>query len=104
VWKFIKTIAAPDLQAQYTALTKSPAGRKNVVTPGMTAKDPSLEVINKAAALAVNTWPESANVNARYAQFSKIVASSMMKLMLTSEPTQKVLEDMTAAVSKEIKP
>ncbi len=104
VWKFIKTIAAPDLQAQYTALTKSPAGRKNVVTPALTAKDPTLEVINKAAALAVNTWPESANVNARYAQFSKIVASSMMKLMLTSEPTQKVLEDMTAAVSKEIKP
>ncbi len=40
----------------------------------------------------------SANVNARYTQFSKIVASSMMKLMLTSEPTQKVLEELLSDV------
>lgn len=104
VWKFIKTLATPELQARYTELTKSPAGRKNVVTPALLAKNPNLEVINRAAAAALNTWPESPNVNAKYAQYSKIVASYMMRLMVTGDPTQKVLEEMAAAVAKEIKP
>ena len=104
VWKFIKTLAAPDFQAKYTVFTKSPAGRKNVLTPELAKQYPSLLVINKSAETAVNTWPDSQNVMSNYAQYGKIVASAMLRLMATSEPTQKVLEDLQTALNREIKP
>jgi multiple sugar transport system substrate-binding protein len=104
VWNFIKLIASPEFQARYTILTKSPAGRAGVLTPDMIKQNPALEIINSAAAKAVNSWPESQNVMANYAQYSKLVSTAMMKLMLTNEPTLKVLEDLQNRLNGEIKP
>jgi multiple sugar transport system substrate-binding protein len=104
VWKFITLIASPHFQARYTILTRSPAGRANVLTQEMLKQYPELEVINKAASIAVNSWPENQKVMANYALYSKTVASAMIRLMLTNEPTKKVLEELQSKLEKEIAP
>lgn len=104
VWNFIKLITSPHFQSRYTVLTKSPAGRAGVLTPDMIKKYPDLQIINSAASKAVNTWPESQNVMANYARYSKLVATAMTKLMLTNEDTSKVLQELQNQLSQEIKP
>jgi multiple sugar transport system substrate-binding protein len=100
---FIKLIATPDFQAKYTVATKSPAGRKGVLTAEMLKQYPELDLVNKAAALAVGTWPGSLKARVNEALYAKLVGSGMIRLMLTNEPTARILDELQQTLVKEIK-
>jgi multiple sugar transport system substrate-binding protein len=104
VWKFIQVLTSPEMQTRYTVLTQSPAGRNNSLTGDLAKQYPGLTAVIAASSKAVNMLPESPNVLANYAQFSKMAGTGFLQLMLTSDPTAKVLGDLTANLTKQIKP
>ena len=62
----------PEWQAKYTLLTSSPAPRRNALPASELAAQPDLALINKAAAEAVNLFPESVPVRENYNEFAKV--------------------------------
>ena len=66
------------------------------------AARPDLAMINKAAAEAVNLFPESVTVRENYNEFAKIFVESGMKLMTTDRPTADIMKDLQAEMTKRI--
>lgn len=105
VWEFIRELTTPEAQKQYTMLTRSPAAREGVLSEAELANDPQLALINESAAQAVNTWPQSDNVNVNYSRFSDIVAAAMLQLIQDpSADTLSVLEALEERLYSEIEP
>ncbi len=104
VWKFIQVLTSPEMQTRYAVLTQSPAGRNNSLTGDLAKQYPGLASVIEATTKAVNTLPESANVLANYALYSKLAGTGFLQLMLTGDTTLKVMTSMTATITKEIKP
>ncbi len=104
VWKFIQLMTSPEMQTRYTVLTQSPSGRNNSLTGDLAKQYPGLASVIEATGKAVNTLPDSPNALANYALYSKLAGNSLLQLLLTNDPTAKVMEDMTAKISKEVKP
>ncbi len=59
-------------------------------------------MINKAAAEAVNLFPEGIAVRENYNEFAKIFVESGMKLMTTDRPTADIMKDLQAEMTKRI--
>jgi multiple sugar transport system substrate-binding protein len=104
VWKFIQLMASPEMQTRYTVLTQSPSGRNNSLTGDLAKQYPGLASVIESTGKAVNTLPASPNVLANYALYSKLAGNGLLQLLLTNDPTLKVMEDMTAKILKEVKP
>ncbi len=104
VWKFIQLMTSPEMQTKYTVLTQSPAGRNNSLTGDLAKQYPGLVSVIEATGKAVNTLPDSPNVLANYALYSKLAGNGLLQLMITDIPTAKVMEDMTAKITREVKP
>ena len=86
VWEFIRMTTTPEWQAKFTLLTSSPAPRKNALSAAELSARPDLALINKAAADAVNLFPESVAVRENYNEFAKIFVESGMKLITGDRP------------------
>jgi multiple sugar transport system substrate-binding protein len=102
VWEFIKMTTQPEWQAKFTLLTSSPAPRKNALSAAEMAARPDLAMINKAAAEAVNLFPESITVRENYNEFAKIFVESGMKLMTSDRPTADIMKDLQAEMTKRV--
>jgi multiple sugar transport system substrate-binding protein len=102
VWEFIRMTTQPEWQAKFTLLTSSPAPRKNALPPAEMAARPDLAMINKAAAEAVNLFPESITVRENYNEFAKIFVESGMKLMTSDRPTADIMKDLQAEMTKRV--
>lgn len=102
VWEFIRMTTTPEWQAKFTLLTSSPAPRKNALSAAELAARPDLALINKAAADAVNLFPESVAVRENYNEFAKIFVESGMKLITGDRPTLDVMRDLQAEMSRRI--
>ena len=102
VWEFIKMTTQPEWQAKFTLLTSSPAPRKNALPAAEIAARPDLAMINKAAADAVNLFPESISVRENYNEFAKIFVESGMKLMTSDRPTADIMKDLQAEMTKRV--
>ena len=102
VWEFIKMTTQPEWQAKFTLLTSSPAPRKNALPAAEMATRPDLAMINKAAAEAVNLFPESITVRENYNEFAKIFVESGMKLMTSDRPTADIMKDLQAEMTKRV--
>ena len=102
VWEFIKMTTQPEWQAKFTLLTSSPAPRKNALPAAEMAARPDLAMINKAAADAVNLFPESISVRENYNEFAKIFVESGMKLMTSDRPTADIMKDLQAEMTKRV--
>jgi multiple sugar transport system substrate-binding protein len=92
----------PEWQAKFTLLTSSPAPRKNALSAAELSARPDLGLINKAAADAVNLFPESVAVRENYNEFAKIFVESGMKLITGDRPTLDVMRDLQAEMSRRI--
>jgi hypothetical protein len=92
----------PEWQAKFTLLTSSPAPRKNALPAAELAARPDLALINKAAADAVNLFPESVSVRENYNEFAKIFVESGMKLISTDRATADIMKDLQAEMTKRI--
>jgi len=102
VWEFIKMTTQPEWQAKFTLLTSAPAPRKNALPAAEMAARPDLAMINKAAAEAVNLFPESISVRENYNEFAKIFVESGMKLMTSDRPTADIMKDLQAEMTKRV--
>ncbi len=102
VWEFIRMTTTPEWQAKFTLLTSSPAPRRNALPAADVAARPDLVMINKAAAEAVNLFPESVTVRENYNEFAKVFVESGMKLMTTDRPTADIMKDLQAEMTKRI--
>ena len=102
VWEFIKMTTQPEWQAKFTLLTSSPAPRKNALPAAEMAARPDLAMINKAAAEAVNLFPESITVRENYNEFAKIFVESGMKLMTSDRPTADIMKDLQTEMTKRV--
>jgi multiple sugar transport system substrate-binding protein len=102
VWEFIRMTTTPEWQAKFTLLTSSPAPRRNALPAADVAARPDLVMINKAAAEAVNLFPESVTVRENYNEFAKVFVESGMKLMTSDRPTADVMRDLQAEMTKRI--
>jgi multiple sugar transport system substrate-binding protein len=102
VWEFIKMTTQPEWQAKFTLLTSSPAPRKNALPAAEMAARPDLAMINKAAAEAVNLFPEGITVRENYNEFAKIFVESGMKLMTSDRPTADIMKDLQAEMTKRV--
>jgi multiple sugar transport system substrate-binding protein len=102
VWEFIKLTTTPEWQAKYTLLTASPAPRRNALSATELAQRPDLALINKAAAEAVNLFPESVPVRENYNEYAKIVSEAGIKLITGDRPTADVLKDLQAELAKRV--
>jgi multiple sugar transport system substrate-binding protein len=102
VWEFIRMTTTPEWQAKFTLLTSSPAPRKNALPAAEMAARPDLAMINKAAAEAVNLFPEGIAVRENYNEFAKIFVESGMKLMTTDRPTADIMKDLQAEMTKRV--
>ena len=102
VWEFIRMTTTPEWQAKFTLLTSSPAPRRDALPAADVAARPDLVLINKAAADAVNLFPESVAVRENYNEFAKVFVESGMKLMTTDRPTADIMRDLQADLSKRI--
>ncbi len=102
VWDFIKMTTAPEWQQKFTLLTSSPAPRKNALTAAETNANPDLALVNKAAAEAVNLFPESVPVRENYNEFAKIFVEYGMKLMNTERPTADIMKELQAEMTKRV--
>jgi hypothetical protein len=83
-------------------MTGSPAPRKGVLTAADLAKEPQLKVINDEAAKAQNLFPSVQAVRANYNDFATAVTKSGMKMISTSEPTDKVLAELQKELEKAV--
>lgn len=102
VWEFIRMTTTPEWQAKFTLLTSSPAPRKNALSAAELAARPDLALINKAAADAVNLFPDSVAVRENYNEFAKIFVESGMKLITGDRPTADVMRELQAEMSRRI--
>ena len=102
VWEFIKMTTQPEWQAKFTLLTSSPAPRKNALPAAEMAARPDLAMINKAAAEAVNLFPEGITIRENYNEFAKIFVESGMKLMTGDRPTADIMKDLQAEMTKRV--
>jgi len=102
VWEFIRMTTTPEWQAKFTLLTSSPAPRKNALPAAEMAARPDLAMINKAAAEAVNLFPESITVRENYNEFAKIFVESGVKLMTSDRPTADIMKDLQAEMTKRV--
>lgn len=102
VWEFIRMTTLPEWQAKFTLLTSSPAPRKNALPAAELAARPDLALINKAAADAVNLFPESVAVRENYNEFAKVFVESGMKLITGDRPTADVMRDLQAEMTRRI--
>ncbi|MFO1412427.1 MAG: extracellular solute-binding protein [Burkholderiales bacterium] len=102
VWEFIRMTTTPEWQAKFTLLTSSPAPRRNALSQAELAAHPELALVNKAAADAVNLFPESVAVRENYNEFAKVFVEAGMKLMTTDRPTADIMKDLQAEMSKRI--
>jgi multiple sugar transport system substrate-binding protein len=102
VWEFIRMTTTPEWQAKFTLLTSSPAPRKNALPVAEMAARPDLAMINKAAAEAVNLFPEGIAVRENYNEFAKIFVESGMRLMTTDRPTADIMKDLQAEMTKRV--
>ena len=102
VWEFIRMTTTPEWQAKFTLLTSSPAPRKNALSAAELSARPDLALINKAAADAVNLFPESVAVRENYNEFAKIFVESGMKLITGDRPTLDVMRELQAEMSRRI--
>ena len=102
VWEFIRMTTTPEWQAKFTLLTSSPAPRKNALSAAELAARPDLALINKAAADAVNLFPDSVAVRENYNEFAKIFVESGMKLITGDRPTADVMRDLQAEMTRRI--
>lgn len=102
VWEFIKLTSTPEWQAKFTELTASPAPRRNALSAKQLEARPDLALINKAAAEAVNLFPENASVRENYNEFAKIFGEAGMKLITGDRPTADVMKDLQAELVKRV--
>ncbi len=102
VWEFIRMTTTPEWQAKFTLLTSSPAPRKNALSAAELSARPDLALINKAAADAVNLFPESVAVRENYNEFAKVFVESGMKLITGDRPTLDVMRELQAEMSRRI--
>lgn len=102
VWEFIRMTTTPEWQAKFTLLTSSPAPRKNALSAAELSARPDLALINKAAADAVNLFPESVAVRENYNEFAKVFVEYGMKLITGDRPTLDVMRELQAEMSRRI--
>jgi len=102
VWDFIKMTTTAEWQQKFTLLTSSPAPRRNSLTAAEMNAHPDLALVNKAAAEAVNLFPESVPVRENYNEFAKIFVEYGMKLMNSDRPTADIMKDLQAEMTKRI--
>jgi multiple sugar transport system substrate-binding protein len=102
VWDFIKMTTTPEWQQKFTLLTSSPAPRKNALTAAETSANPDLALVNKAAAEAVNLFPESVPVRENYNEFAKIFVEYGMKLMNSERATADIMKELQAEMTKRV--
>ena len=102
VWDFIKMTTTTEWQQKFTLLTSSPAPRKNALTAAEMNANPDLALVNKAAAEAVNLFPESVPVRENYNEFAKIFVEYGMKLMNSDRPTADIMKELQAEMTKRI--
>jgi multiple sugar transport system substrate-binding protein len=102
VWEFIKLTTTPEWQAKYTLLSASPAPRRNALPASELAQRPDLAMINKAAAEAVNLFPESVPVRENYNEYAKVFSEAGMKLINSDRPTADILKDLQAELTKRV--
>jgi multiple sugar transport system substrate-binding protein len=101
-WEFIKLTTTPEWQAKYTLLSGSPAPHKNALPASELAQRPELALINKAAAEAVNLFPENVTVRENYNEYAKIFSEAGIKLANSDRPTADIMKDLQAELSKRI--
>ena len=102
VWEFIKLTTTPEWQAKYTLLSGSPAPRKNALPASDLAQRPELALINKAAAEAVNLFPDNLTVRENYNEYAKIFSEAGIKLANSDRPTADIMRDLQAELAKRI--
>ena len=102
VWEFIKLTTTPEWQAKYTLLSGSPAPRKNALPASDLAQRPELALINKAAAEAVNLFPDNVTVRENYNEYAKIFSEAGIKLANSDRPTADIMRDLQAELAKRI--
>ncbi len=102
VWEFIKLTTTPGWQAKYTLLSASPAPRKNALSAKELEARPDLALVNKAAAEAVNLFPEIPAVRANYNEFAKIFSETGLRLVNSDKPTADLMRDLQAELVKRV--
>ena len=104
VAEFIKLTTTPEWQARYTQLTASPAPRRGALSDAQLAANPDLALVNKAAAEAVNLFPENVAVRENYNEFAKVFGEAGMKLITTDRPTADIMKDLQAEMTRRVPP
>jgi multiple sugar transport system substrate-binding protein len=104
VWEFIKMTTEPQWQVKFTTLTSSPAPRKSVMSAPEIAGNAELAMVNKAAADAVNLFPQSVAVRENFNEFAKIFVEYGMKLIGSDRPTIDIMKEMQAEMTKRVPP
>jgi multiple sugar transport system substrate-binding protein len=102
VWEFIKLTTTPEWQAKYTLLSASPAPRRNALPASELAQRPDLAMINKAAAEAVNLFPESVTVRENYNEYAKVFSEAGMRLINSDRSTADILKDLQAELTRRV--
>jgi multiple sugar transport system substrate-binding protein len=104
VWEFIRMTTEPQWQVKFTQLTSSPAPRKTVMAAPEIAANPELAMVNKAAADAVNLFPQNIAVREDFNEFAKIFVEYGMKLIGSDRPTADIMKEMQADMTKRVPP
>ena len=102
VAEFIKLTTTPEWQAKYTRMTATPAPRRDVLSAAELAASPDLALVNKAAAEAVNLFPENVTLRENYNEFAKVFGESGMKLITSERPTADIMKDLQAEMTRRV--
>ena len=102
VAEFIQLTTTPEWQAKYTRMTATPAPRRGVLSAADLAANPDLALVNKAAAEAVNLFPENVALRENYNEFAKVFGESGMRLITSDRPTADILKDLQAEMTRRV--